>query len=130
MTRDFVKDEYPVQMALKSLQENLMASQFYQVDYETHGNTQDAVNYREDLSEAQGQIKTLAGLTKNSDALTVAQVDELRKGLESYQEAAATSIAAARPSAAAPTAHSRPTSPASHGPPSTVRTCSTRSSTR
>jgi methyl-accepting chemotaxis protein len=100
----FTTTDYPVVMSLKALQENVMAAQFYQVDFEAHHDPAAAAAYRRDLKEGADQLATLVDLTKGGTSVAPTQIAAIQEQFHAYQQSSLEAVTAASAGGATPTA--------------------------
>ena len=86
MTTDFTQDEFPAALTLKSLQQNVTASEFYQLAYQQNVSPADAAAYREQMKEGATRLASLAAAAKGGDSLAEAQVAVLGQQFGAYQD--------------------------------------------
>jgi methyl-accepting chemotaxis protein len=103
-TNAFTKDEFPVSMAMKSLQENVMAAQVDQVHYASTRDSADPVAFRGELQQASVELQSLAKLAQEGNAVSAATIAELRSQVEDYKTAATDVLAARGAAGSDPTA--------------------------
>jgi methyl-accepting chemotaxis protein len=86
MTRDFAQAEFPAALTMKSLQQNVTASEFYQLAYEQNVSPADAAAYREQMKEGATRLASLAATAKGGDSLAKAQVTVLGQQFGAYED--------------------------------------------
>src|SRR5512138_563970 len=73
-TRSFTEDELPSALAMKSLQADIMTSQFYQVAYRLDHNSADASAYEESLTRSAADLAQLIEKTTEGHFLSQGDV--------------------------------------------------------
>ena len=101
---DFVQHQFPATLAMKSLQENMMAAQVDQLHYVATQETTDPVAFRNELDEASGQLDTLAAIAKDGGAVSADTVSALRDDVQAYKADALEVLAAVSTAGSTPTA--------------------------
>jgi methyl-accepting chemotaxis protein len=90
----FHDTNFPITLGVKSLQENVMASHYYESSYASGGGTDALTGYKDDLTEGGTQLEQLTTLAKGGSVLSTSDLAKIDQQFHAYKTASAARVAA------------------------------------